>query len=193
VLPGPRPSKPTRPGSAPLAKVLVIGQGNVLLGDEALGPEVVRTLESRWELPDQVQVLEVGTQGLNLLPFLEGVEALVAVNSLHGRGPAGEVRVLDREALLRNDPEYRMSPHAFGLASHLRTLEFTGEAPSRVWVVGAIPEDVELRSGLTATLKAAVPRVLDEVLGLLRGLGITPLARAAPLPLDLWWDRPAGG
>ncbi len=176
---------------ASMSRVLVIGQGNVLLGDEALGPEVVRVLESRWELPPDVQVLEIGTQGLNLVPFLAGAEALVAVNSLHGKGAPGEVRVLDRDGLMRNEAEYRMSPHAFGLRSHLQALEFAGGGPTQAWVVGAIPADVELRSGLTPAVKAAVPRVLDAVLALLRQHGVDPKLRAAPLPLDLWWERPA--
>jgi hydrogenase maturation protease len=174
-----------------MPRVLVIGQGNVLLGDEALGPEVVRVLESRYELPPGVEVLEIGTQGLDLVPFLHGAEAVISVNSLHGRGEPGEVRVLDRKAILAADGEYKLSPHAFGLKSHLLTLEFSGEGPSQAWVVGAIPLDVELRSGLSPALKAAVPRVLDRVLALLGALGAAPTPRAEPLPLDLWWDKPA--
>ncbi|HVP69472.1 MAG TPA: hydrogenase maturation protease [Anaeromyxobacteraceae bacterium] len=173
-----------------MPRVLVIGQGNVLLGDEALGPEVVRVLESRYRFPGDVQLLEIGTQGLNLVPFLEGADALVSVNSLHAPGTPGEVRVLDREAVMRADREYRMSPHAFGLKGHLETLEFAGRAPREVFVVGALPEDVELRSGLTPRLKAAVPRVIDEVLSVLRRLGVEPVLRDEPLPLDLWWDAP---
>ena len=171
-----------------MPRVLVIGQGNVLLGDEALGPEVVRVLESRYRFPEDVQLLEIGTQGLNLVPFLEGAEALVSVNSLHAPGSPGEVRVLDRDAVMRADPEYRMSPHAFGLKGHLETLEFAGRAPRQVFVVGAVPEDVELRSGLTPSLKAAVPRVVDAVLALLGRLGVEASAREEPLPLELWWD-----
>jgi len=174
-----------------MPRVLVIGQGNVLLGDEALGPEVVRVLESRYRFPDDVHLLEIGTQGLNLVPFLEGAEALVAVNSLHAKGTPGEVRLLDREAVMRNDPEYRMSPHAFGLKGHLETMEFAGIGPRQVFVVGAVPEDVELRSGLTPLMKATVPRVVAEVLTLLGRLGVVPEERAEPLPLDLWWDKPA--
>jgi len=169
-------------------RVLVIGLGNVLLGDEALGPEVVRVLESRYRFPDDVQLLEIGTQGLNLVPFLEGAEALVAVNSLHAPGRPGEVRVLDREAVMRADPEYRMSPHAFGLRAHLETLEFAGAAPRQVFVVGAVPADVELRSGLTPALKEAVPRVMAEVLSVLGRLGADASPREPPLPLDLFWD-----
>ena len=173
-----------------MPRVLVIGLGNVLLGDEALGPEVVRVLESRYRFPDDVQLLEIGTQGLNLVPFVEGAEVLVAVNSLHAKGTPGEVRVLDREAVMRADPEYRMSPHAFGLRAHLETLEFAGRAPREVFVVGAVPEDAELRSGLTRAMKEAVPRVMDAVLAVLRRLGVEPETRERPLPLDLFWDRP---
>lgn len=174
-----------------MPRVLVIGQGNVLLGDEALGPEVVRVLESRYALPPDVEVLEIGTQGLDLVPFLHGAEAVVSVNSLHGRGTPGEVRVLDRAAILANDREYGMSPHAFGLKGHLLTLEFSGAGPKEAFVVGAIPEDVELRSGLTPALKAAVPRVLERLVALLAQLGAAVTPRETPLPLDLWWDRPA--
>lgn len=176
-----------------MARVLVIGLGNVLLGDEALGPEVVAELESRYRLPDGVEALEIGTQGLDLVPFVAGCEALLVVGSLHGRGAPGEVRVLDREAVLRNDPEYRMSPHAFGLRSHLLTLEFGGGAPRQVFVVGAIPADVELRSGLTPALKAAVPAVLAAVVERLERLGVAPALRPEPLPLRLWWDGVPGG
>jgi len=173
-----------------MPRVLVIGQGNVLLGDEALGPEVVRVLESRYALPADVEVLEIGTQGLDLVPFLHGAEAVISVNSLHGKGEPGDVRVLDRTAILAADGEYKMSPHAFGLRNHLLTLEFSGEGPRQAWVVGAIPEDVELRSGLTRTMKMAVAPVLAEVLGLLALLGAAPIPRKTPLPLDLWWDKP---
>jgi hypothetical protein len=47
------------------------------------------------------------------------------------------------------------------------------------------------RALVIGALKAAVPKVLAEVLALLRSLGAEPRERAAPLPLDLWWDRPA--
>ncbi len=175
-----------------MARVLVIGLGNVLLGDEALGPEVVALLESRYQLPEGVEALEIGTQGLDLVPFVGGSQALVVVASLHGQGRPGEVRVLDREAVMRNDAEYRMSPHAFGLRSHLLTLEFGGGAPRQVYVVGAIPEDVELRSGLSPALKGAVPAVLEAVLQVMSRLDAAPALRPAPLPLRLWWDEPAG-
>ncbi|MBI5067124.1 MAG: hydrogenase maturation protease [Deltaproteobacteria bacterium] len=175
-----------------MARILVIGLGNVLLGDEALGPEVVALLESRYLLPDGVEALEIGTQGLDLVPFISGCEVLVVVGSLHGKGRPGEVRVLDREAVMRNDAEYRMSPHAFGLRGHLLTLEFGGGAPREVVVVGAIPEDVELRSGLTPALKGAVPAVLEALVQVLSRLGAAPALRPEPLPLRLWWDETAG-
>jgi len=127
------------------------------------------------------------------VPFVGGSEALVVVASLHGQGRPGEVRLLDREAVMHNDAEYRMSPHAFGLKSHLLTLEFGGGAPREVFVVGAIPADVELRSGLTPALKAAVPAVLEALLQLLSRLGAAPALRAEPLPLRLWWDEAPGG
>ena len=46
-----------------MAKIAVIGIGNVLAGDDAVGPHVVRVLEAHYELPDGVQVIDAGTPG----------------------------------------------------------------------------------------------------------------------------------
>lgn len=68
-------------------RVAVLGLGNVLMGDDALGPYAVRLLEARYELPGRVPVLDIGTPGLDLVPYFEGVDALVLVDTVRSEAP----------------------------------------------------------------------------------------------------------
>lgn len=178
-------------GSPP--RVAVIGLGNVLMGDDAFGPYVAHLLERCHEWPDEAQVIELGTQGLDLTPYVRGVESLVAVSSVHrGAAPGtlhrlGRDEVMDR-SLPDREPSLRHSPYEPGLRDLVLTLEFTGGAPREVWVVGAEPESVELNGGLSESVRPALAAALDEVLRLLAPRGVRPRARAggpAPLP---WWE-----
>ena len=52
--------------------VRILGVGNVLMGDDGFGPYVARTLGARYELPEHVEVQDVGTPGLDFTPYLDG-------------------------------------------------------------------------------------------------------------------------
>jgi hydrogenase maturation protease len=175
------------------ARIAVIGVGNVLMGDDGFGPYVAKVLEGWYEWPEDVQIVEIGTQGLDLTPYVRGVEALVVASSIHrGAAPGtpfvlGHEQVMDRD-LPNREPLLRHSPYEPGIRNLVLTLDFTGGAPRRVWVVGAQPETVELTGGLSDAVKAALPRAADEVLAILRGLGVTPRARSPRPEVLPWWE-----
>src|SRR5512142_599875 len=132
-----------------VARIAVIGLGNVLMGDDGFGPYVAHLLHGRYEWPEDVDVVELGTQGLDLTPYVRGAEALVVVSSVHRGGTPGTLHRLERDEVLdrelpSREPSLRNSPYEPGVRNLLLTLEFTGGAPDRVWVVGAQPESIEL-------------------------------------------------
>lgn len=171
-------------------RIVVLGIGNVLMGDDAVGPHVVKLLEAGWEFPPEVAVVEAGTPGLDLTVFLHGVEAALVVDAVHARGAApGEVRRYDREALLAGSPVLAMSPHEPGLREALLTLDFTGGGPRQVRLLGVVPAVVDAGAGLSATVRAAVPSLLEAVLAELASLGAAPRRREPPSEPDLWWER----
>jgi hydrogenase maturation protease len=171
-------------------RVGILGIGNVLMGDDALGPHVVKLLEARYAFPDDVALVEAGTPGVDLAHLLDGHEAVVVVDTVKLRGAPGEVRVLDRAQLLAKDPVLPMSPHEPGLREALFTLQFGGGGPRAVQLVGVIPEDSHtLRIGLSDPVRAAVPAAVDEVLRQLATFGVVPEARVPPAAPDLWWER----
>ena len=173
----------------PPARVGIVGLGNVLMGDDALGPAVIRTFESAYEVREGVSVTDAGTPGLDLTPFLIDLDALILVDTVKSEGPAGDLRLYRKDEILRNPPQPRLSPHDPGIKESLLTLEFSGRAPREVLLVGVIPGKVGQGVGLSDPVRRALPRACDAVAEELRRLGVPAKRRAAPAAPDLWWER----
>ena len=173
----------------PEANVAVLGLGNVLMGDDAFGPTVVKVLEAEYEFPPGVSVQDLGTPGLDLTPYLAGLRAAIVVDTVRAGGAPGEVRLYRRDEILKNPPQPRLSPHDPGLKEALLTVEFSGSGPREVLLVGVIPAGVETGVGLSPAVQGAVRSAAAAVVTELARLGVAPSARAVPDPLDLWWER----
>jgi hydrogenase maturation protease len=172
--------------------VAVLGLGNVLMGDDALGPYVVAVLRAGWDFPAGVAVEDLGTPGLDLHPHLAGRRAVVLVDTVRADGAAGTVRVYSRDDLLARPPGPRTSPHDPGVKEALLALEFAGGGPQQVTLVGVIPAHVDHGSRLSDAVRGAVPEAADAVVAELSRLGVAARRRPEPGEPDLWWERENG-
>lgn len=178
--------------SAP-RRVAVVGIGNVLTGDDALGPTVVRTLEAAWELPPGVEVLDAGTPGMDLVALVGDAADLIVVDTVLSDGGPGTLRLYDRQMLVGRPLTPRVNPHAPGLAETLLTLELSGGGPERVRLVGVVPGATEVGVGLSPAVAAAVPRAVRAVVDTLLEWGTSPTSRRVGVEPDLWWRSAARG
>jgi hydrogenase maturation protease len=173
------------------APVRVLGLGNVLMGDDALGPWVIEELLAQWEFPEGVSVVDVGTPGLDLTPYLAEADMVLLVDTVKSDAPPGTLRIYTRAQLLRHPPPARLSPHDPGLTEALLSLDFAGAAPKDIVLIGVVPGKVEKGVGLTPAVRGSVAVVAGEVVAALRTLGFPPRRRTAA-PSAPWWERPAG-
>jgi hydrogenase maturation protease len=67
-------------------RIGVIGIGNVLMGDDAFGPHVIRVLQAGYAFAPGVDVQDMGTPGLDLTAYLAGLDALVLVDTVKSAG-----------------------------------------------------------------------------------------------------------
>jgi hydrogenase maturation protease len=172
-----------------VAKIAVIGIGNVLAGDDAVGPHVVRVLEAHYELPDGVQVIDAGTPGYDLTDFVAGTDAAVLVDAVKAKGAPGELRVYDGPELLTKAPIQAMSPHEPGVREALLNAQFMGVLPERVRLVGVIPGATETGISLSPPVRAAIGAAVDAVVAELSAVGVPLRKREPPREADLWWER----
>ncbi len=152
-------------------KVVVLGLGNILLRDEGVGVRAVEALAGRYALPAEVEVVDGGTAGMDLLNTLAGCDHLLICDAVRtGAPPASVVKLVGLEvpALFQT----RFSPHQLGLAEVLATLVLTGEAPGAVTLVGIVPVDLELGLDLSPEVAAAVGQAVEWLATELRGLGV---------------------
>jgi hydrogenase maturation protease len=170
-------------------KVAVLGLGNVLMKDDALGPYAVRLLESRYAVPEGVTLADLGTPGLDLHPHIAGHDALIFIDTVNSDGDPGELRLYRRDDILRHAPQARVSPHDPGVKEALLWLEFASSEPVDVLLVGVIPGIVDAGVGLSRAVRDALPAVEAEVLAELERLGKTAVALDPPREPDLWWEK----
>lgn len=169
-------------------RIAVIGLGNVLMGDDAFGPYVVRELQARYAFSDDVDVQDLGTPGIDLTAQLGGLSALILVDTVKSAGAPGELRTHRRDDILRHAPPPRLSPHDPSLKEALLMAEFAGGGPSEVLLVGVIPESVATGVGLRAPVRAAVDGALEAVVRELERLGAAPRPLPPGQAADIWWE-----
>ncbi|MDF3289605.1 hydrogenase maturation protease [Streptomyces silvisoli] len=158
----------------PAERVLVAGVGNVFLGDDGFGVEVVRRLADH-RLPPHVEVVDSGVRGVHLAyQLLDGYHTVLLVDAAPRGAPPGTVHLIDAsapKAVVPRQPQldgHHMSPDA--VLALLETLRQSigGSAPERVLVVGCEPASVDEGIGLSAPVAAAVDEAVDLVLRLVR-------------------------
>jgi len=176
-----------------LGRVRVLGLGNVLMTDDALGPWVVEELRANWEFADAVSVVDVGTPGLDLTPYLAGADAVILVDTVQADAPPGSVRVYSGRELLSRAPTPRVSPHDPGVTEALFLLEFGGAAPRDVVLVGVVPQTVAKGVRLTPPVRAAVAPAALEVIRLLAERNLPARRRPAAAAAAPWWETAADG
>ncbi len=160
-----------------MTKIVVLGIGNILLTDEGVGVRVIEALEEKYELPPDVEVIDGGTCGMEMLEQLEDLDGLVVVDCVRCKQPPAT------PVLLKGDDvpvffKTKLSPHQVSLSDVLASLEFTGRAPKSIAIVGMQPVSMSLGMELSPEVEARIPDLLAMTLSELAALGVKAEARA---------------
>jgi hydrogenase maturation protease len=154
------------PSDAAARRTVVIGLGNPIMGDDGLGIAALERLRERWDVPPDVELVDGGTWGLNLLPIIEDAGRVLLIDAIDVGAPAGTETVIPRERL----PRYlatKISPHQVDLCDVLALAELRGTLPEQTTAVGLQPERVEMSSDLSATLRDRLDGLVAAVVRLL--------------------------
>ena len=145
---------------------LVLGLGNILLGDEGVGARVAERLQALYQAPEGTRILEGGTLALDLLPDVEDTDRLVVIDAVDmGAVPGTVVRIVDEDV-----PAFlslKVSPHQMGLADILSAARLRGRVPEKLvlWGVqpGVIDATLELSPAVAEQVDALVAGVLADL------------------------------
>jgi len=158
-------------------RVVVLGIGNTLLSDEGFGVHAVEALEKRYDMADEVEIIDGGTTGMELFGDIQEADHLVVVDAVRAGQPEGGIVRLTGDEV----PAFfktKLSPHQIGLSDVLAALRFAGSEPQSVVLIGVKPVSLDLSMELTPKVAACIDPVLAMVVEELTALGVAPTVRA---------------
>ena len=171
-----------------MSKVLIAGIGNVLLGDDGVGPFVIKVLESEYDFADGVELADLGTPGLDLPVHLGGADAVILVDSAKLGGEAGDIRLFRKQEILSSPPRARIDPHSPALTESISLLELMGSMPREFLMIGMQGGRFDPGSTLSPPVRLCIPHIVDAVLRELRRLNVWCCPKASAKPPATWWD-----
>jgi len=142
--------------------VLILGIGNILLRDEGVGVRVIEQMQ-KMHLPDDVELVDGGTAGADLLDVLAERRKIIVIDAVQADCEPGTVLRFTADDLTRPDG-IGISLHEFGLGEALAMTKQLGCAPEDVVVFGIKPRDIRCGLELSEEIAASVPKVIELVL-----------------------------
>jgi hydrogenase maturation protease len=169
--------------------VLIAGIGNVLLGDDGVGPYVARLLDAIYEFDEGVEVSDLGTPALDLIDEISDRDAVIIIDSVDSGATPGTVLLYRREDVVKHSPGLRMDPHSPALVETLLSADMFANSPKDFLLVGITSDSCEARCDLTPGVEWSVKLAIAEVLSELDRLGVKYTKRIHPRDVNIWWSE----
>jgi len=144
-----------------MGKILIIGIGNLLRRDEGIGVHVIERMEAL-ELPDHVELLDIGTSTMDLISYLEGVRKLGVIDAMKAGGIPGTIYKCRPEDLLPAE-DGPISLHEIGLIETLDMAKKKGLEMDTV-IFGVEPKVLDWGMELSDEVKSKIPAIIEAVL-----------------------------
>lgn len=142
----------------------IMGLGNLLLSDEGFGVHCIQYLEKNYQLPENVEVIDGGTGGILLAPFIEEHDELYVIDVVDIEDAPGSVHYFTDADMRCGDIQTRMSPHQVGMLDILDICRIRGMVPDKVHFIAVIPESLEPGMELTPLLQGRIKDVLQVLI-----------------------------
>lgn len=154
--------------------VLILGIGNVLWADEGFGVRCVERMADNWNFPEHVTLLDGGTQGLYLLPFLEEADHLIVFDAVdYGLRP-GTMKIVEGDEVPSFLGAKKMSLHQTGFQEVIETAKLMGYCPANLMLIGCQPEELEdYGGGLREVTAAQIDPAISIALKTLSDWGVS--------------------
>ncbi|MDA9536918.1 hydrogenase formation protein HupD, partial [Bradyrhizobium sp. CCBAU 21362] len=130
------------PTSSQDNRILVLGIGNILWADEGFGVRAVEEFHRRYAVPDNVTILDGGTQGLYLVNYLEEADRLIVFDAIDYGLEPGRLKLVRDDEVPRFTGAKKMSLHQTGFQEVISAADLLGRCPKHLVLIGCQPLDL---------------------------------------------------
>ncbi|MGA7178401.1 MAG: HyaD/HybD family hydrogenase maturation endopeptidase [Thiobacillaceae bacterium] len=161
---------------------LILGIGNILWADEGFGVRCVEALNARFDFDDSVRLMDGGTQGLFLLPWVSSVSRLLIFDAIDFGLAAGELMILRDDDVPQYMGAKKVSMHQTGFQEVLMSARLLSDRPQQLALIGVQPELLDDYGGsLRDVTRQRIPEAVDRACALLQEWGVGFREREKPL------------
>ena len=140
--------------------VLILGIGNVLLGDEGVGVHAINRLRQE-KLPEFVELLDGGTGGFHLLAYIEGYSTIIMVDATMDGKSAGSLTLL--EPKFARDYPKTLTAHDIGLKDLIESAAILGHSP-KVYLIAVTVDSIgKPTMELSEKVNQSIPKILESI------------------------------
>ena len=143
-----------------MKKILILGIGNVLMGDEGIGIHTVKALAEK-NLPKEVELLDGGTGGFHLMSYFQEYENIIMIDATLDKKPAGTVSVIQPK--FASDFPKALSAHDIGLKDLLEAVALLDKLPKIYLITISIKDLNNMSLELSPAIFKAIPEVINKV------------------------------
>ncbi len=144
-------------------KILVLGIGNYLMGDEGVGVHIVKKME-KMNLPDYVEVLDGGTGGFFLMPVFDEYGSVIMIDATMDGKPAGTIKII--KPRFASDYPNALSVHDVGLRDMIEALYLREKKPDVHLMTISVKGIQPMVVGLTPEVEKVVDDAIQQILEL---------------------------
>jgi hydrogenase maturation protease len=168
-------------GADDAPRILVLGIGNILWADEGFGVRTVEEFHRRYVVPDNVTLLDGGTQGLYLVNFVEEADYLIVFDAIDYGLEPGTLKLVRDQEVPKFTGAKKMSLHQTGFQEVLSAADLLGRYPERLALIGCQAADLEDWGGpLTELVRSQIGPAIAMARAVLAEWGVPIAARTVP-------------
>jgi len=177
---------------APAPSVLLLGIGNVLWADEGFGARAVEAINRNYEFPDNVILMDGGTQGIYLIQHVQAADILIVFDAIDYGLTPGTLKLIEGDEVPNFMGAKKMSLHQTGFQEVLAMAEMLDSSPQHLLLIGVQPAVLEDFGGsLRPQVKAKIDPAIDAAIACLSRHGISFSLRRTPLSEETLLAPPA--
>jgi hydrogenase maturation protease len=153
-------------------KITLLGLGSILMRDDGVGVQAVKAVQERFEVPPELDIVDGGTSGLDLLPFLEGRDRVLFVDAVDFGQEPGFMGELENDAIPAFFVQNKASLHHIGLADVLATARLMNILPPEICLIGIQPQVIEMGLELTEVMQGKLDLLVSRITEKLQDWGV---------------------
>ncbi len=152
-------------------KIVVVGVGNILMGDEGIGVVLVNLLEKN-KYTEKIDFIDAGTSFFNVVSSLRNYDKVIIIDTVYGGKAPGTLYRFEINDIEETGINGMLSLHDFGVMQSIKLEKLVGGFPEDIVFFGIEPKSIDLSMELSDEVQEKVEQIINKIVCELKKEGV---------------------